>query len=110
MLELELDPCLSDVGRSTLRFRDVDQLLDVKDGNIFQSIMSSISCLMTLAEVDHTEEVSQLVDFVKEQRVVDKHLVVTVSTLNITSVLNKSFNFNVIVHRRDLGIEYLFNH
>ena len=89
----------------------MDQLLKAKDGNIFQSILASVSCLMTLAKVDHTEEISQLVEIVKERRLTNKLLVVIPSALNLTSIRNKSFNFNMIIyHRGDIGIEYLFTH
>ena len=87
-----------------MRFSNVDQLLKVKDDNTFQSIMASITCLMALAEVNHTEEVSQLVDFVNEQRSATKQLVVTQqSRLNATLIQNKRLNFNLIVHQREDG-------
>ena len=95
---------LIDIGRDTLRFSNVGHFLKVKDDNTFQSIMTSITCLVALAEVNHTEEVSQLVDFVNEQRSVTKQLVVTQqSTLNATLIQNKRLNFNLIVHQREDG-------
>ena len=95
-----------------MRFSNVDQLLKVKDDNTFQSIMASITCLMALAEVNHTEEVSQLVDFVNEQRSATKQLVVTQqSRLNATLIQNKRLDFNLIVHQReDGGIIKMFSH
>ena len=86
-----------------MRFGNVDVLLGVKDSNVFQSIMTSISCLTILAEVENTEEVSKLVDIIKDQRVVTKGVVVIASAQNLTSLLNKSFNFNVFIHYRDIG-------
>ena len=66
--------------------------------------MASITCLMALAEVNHTEELLQLVDFVNEQRSTPKQLVVAQqSRLNATLVQNIRLNFNLILHQREDG-------
>ena len=95
-----------------MRFSNVDQLLKVQDENIFKSIMSSITCLMVIAEVNHAEEVLQLVDFVNEQKSSTKQLLVTQqSRLNTTLIQNIRLNFNLIVHQReDGGIINMFSH
>ena len=73
--------------------------------------MASITCLMVLAEVNDTEEVSQLVAFVNERRSATKQLVVTQqSRLNATLIQNKRLNFNLILHQReDGGIMKMFS-
>ena len=79
-------------------------LFKVKDDSTFQSIMASITCLVALAEVNHTEELLQLVDFVNEQRSATNQLLVTQqSRLNATLIQNKRLNFNLIVHQREYG-------
>ena len=89
-------------GRSSLAFDDVNQLLGVKDSDRFKSIMSSISCLMTIAVADSTEDASRLIDFVRGlrsegYRVAKTQLLVLVPILEYGLLQNKSINFNAMI-------------
>ena len=89
-------------GRSSLAFDDVNQLLGVKDSDRFKSIMSSISCLMTIAVADSTEDASRLIDFVRGlrsegYRVAKTQLLVLVPILEYGLLQNKSINFNTMI-------------
>ena len=103
--------CNTDVrekGRSSLSFGDVNQLLGVKDSRSFKSIMSSISCLMTVAVTDSTEDVSRLIDFVRGlrlegYRVAKTQLLVMVPLLDHGLLQNKTINFNVMIMENGPG-------
>ena len=95
-------------GRSTLEFENVNQLLEVKNGERFKSIMSSISCLMTVAVTDSTQEVSLLIDFVRDlrsegYRVAKTQLLVMIPLLDHVLLENKTINFNVMIMENGTG-------
>ena len=95
-------------GRSSLSFEDVNQLLEVKDSGGFMSMMPSISCLMTIAICDSTVDVSRLIDFVRDLRLVDyrvakTQLLVMVPYLDHSLLENKTINFNVMIMEHGAG-------
>ena len=88
--------------RGRLSFDDVTQLLEVKDSGRFKSIMSSISCLVTIAVTDISEDVSLLIDFVhglrlEGYRVTKTELFVLAPLLDHDLIQNKTINFNVMI-------------
>ena len=95
-------------GRSSLSFEDVNQLLEVKDSGGFMSMMASISCLMTIAICDSTVEVSRLIDFVRDLRLVGyrvakTQLLVMVPYLDHSLLQNRTINFNVMIMEHGAG-------
>ena len=103
--------CNLEKGRSSLAFDDVNQLLGVKDSERFKSIMSSISCLMTIAVTDSTEDVARLIDFVRGlrsegYRVAKTQLLVLVPILEyglLRNMRNISINFNAMIMENGAG-------
>ena len=67
------------------------------------TIMTSVSCLMTLANVDSDAEASRLIDFLTKFRMAKKHLTIVNPTLNLTYLQNKTINFNVMLHHLGPG-------
>ena len=101
-MKFQLNLDVKEKGRSSLSFEDVNQLLGVKDSGRFKSIMSSISCLMTIAVADSTEDASRLIDFVRGlrsegYRVAKTQLLVLVPILEYGLLQNKSINFNAMI-------------
>ena len=48
-------------------------------------------------------EASQMIDIVKQFRVPQKHLIITIPELNINYLQNKTINFNVIIKPQTKG-------
>ena len=95
---------LLDLGSGTLTFSDMNHFLSVKDDKRLSHIISSTSCLITVAKTDSTEDISQLIDFMNGINVKDKHLQVHMSSDLESNVLaNKSINFNVVVQHLTSG-------
>ena len=83
--------------------------LSVKNDKRLSNIISSSSCLATVAETDITEEVYQLISFMSGINVKDKHLHIQMSFELETSVLeNITINFNMVVYHLSSGV-YEFN-
>ena len=94
--------------RSSLSFGDVNQLLEVRDSGRLKSMMSSISCLVTIAKTDNSEEVSQLIEFVRGlrsegYRVAKTQLLLMVPSLGHGILRNKTINFNVMIMENGAG-------
>ena len=88
--------------RGRVSFDDVTQLLEVRDSGRLKSIMSSISCLVTIAVTGSSEDVSHLIDFVHGlrldgYRVAKTELFVLIPLLNHDLIQNKTINFNVVI-------------
>ena len=98
-------------GRSSLTFDNVNQLLEVKDNGRFKSIMSSTSCLTTIAVCDNTDDASRLIDFVRGLRLVGYRVAKTQLFVMVPSfeygllqkVQNISINFNVMILENGAG-------
>ena len=109
-MSLTLD-CISHfIGkvRSSLSFGDVSHLLQVRDSGRLKSIMSSISCLVTFAKTDSSEEVSQLIDFVRGlrsegYRVAKTQLLVMIPPLKHGMLRNNTINFNTMIIENGAG-------
>ena len=94
---------VSDDGMSAVRFRYVRQLLEYQvDGRLI-SIMKSISCLRTVVQAQNDTEASQVIDLVKEFRVAQKDLIITIPNWNVNYLQNKTINFKVIIKHQAAG-------
>ena len=94
--------------RSSLSFGDVNHLLKVRDSGRLKSIMSSISCLVTIAKTESSEEVSHLIDFVRGlrsegYRVAKTQLLVMIPLLKHGMLRNKTINFNTMIIENGAG-------
>ena len=90
--------------QTTLRFSDMKEFLSVEDDKRLFNIISKTSCLVTVAKIDKTEEVSQLITFMKGINVNNKQLQVTMSSgFESVIFLNQSINFNVVVEHLTTG-------
>ena len=67
------------------------------------SIMESISCLTTIVQAKNDLEASQMIDIVKQLRVPQKHLIITIPELNINYLQNLTINFNVMIKPQTKG-------
>ena len=88
----------SEDAGGTLRFRSVSHLLTVENDTRLLKIVTSVSCLMIIADVSTNTELSQLIDVVTKFKVSKKHLIVTIPQLNVVSLQNKTINFNVVIY------------
>ena len=110
---------LLDVGTSTLRFSDMDYFLGVcpefickkntklwvKEDMRFSTIISSTSCVVTIAKSDTNKETIQLVDFMNVMNVEKKHLYIHMSSgMESYTFKNKSINFNVVIDHESKGV------
>ena len=65
--------------------------------------METISCLTTRVQAKNDMEASQMIDIVKQFRVPQKHLIITIPELNINYLQNKTINFNVMIKPQTEG-------
>ena len=89
--------------RSTLRFRNLADLLKIESETRLLNVLASISCLITIAHVSTDIEVSKLIDMVAKIRVAKKHLYIATHQLNLDSLQNKTINYNVAIHHKGTG-------
>ena len=88
---------------SILRFRNVTKLLEYQiDGRLIY-ILKSISCLTTRIQAQNNIEASQVIEIVKQFRVAQKHLIITIPKLDIHGLQNKTINFNVMIKHQTTG-------
>ena len=78
-------------------------LLRVEDDMRLMNIMKSISCLMTIAHVNHDTEASQLIDIVTKFRIAQKYLTIISNKFNMNYLQNKTINFNVMLNHLGPG-------
>ena len=88
----------SEDAGGTLRFSSVSHLLTVENDTRLMKIVTSVSCLMIIADMSTDTELSQLIDVVTKFKVSRKHLIITIPELNVVSLLNKTINFNVVIY------------
>ena len=93
----------SEDTRIILRFKSVAHLLRFKDDKMIMNMLSSFSCLMTIADVSTDTEVLELVDTVTKFRVAKKHLIISIHKLDVASLQNKTINFNVVIYHKGGG-------
>ena len=103
--------CNSDVRikeRSSLLFGDVNHLLQIRNGGRLKSMMTSISCLVTIAITYRSGEVSHLIDFVRDlrsegYRVAKTQLLVMIPPLKHGMLRNNTINFNTMIIENGAG-------
>ena len=85
-----------DFGASTFRFKDAKELLKLRKSPQFLSLLSSISCLVTVAEPDASNEVLELIHMVNKFPVLEKYMLLIGSTFDDNAFENLTINFQVI--------------
>ena len=94
---------LSEEGTSTLRFKNVRELLKLRDGILFSSILASSLCLMTIIETNSDDGILEIIDMVNDFRVDTKHLSLKVSNFNENMLGNITINYDVTIEHRAKG-------
>ena len=91
-------------------FSDLNQLLGFKDDKRLLSVITSWTCLTTVAHITSNEEFLKLLGFVNSLNLDLKHFTVHTPS-KITSSLNQSINFNVDIHmmNREVGSQNLIS-
>ena len=90
-------------GRDSLRFGTVSHLMTVKHDIRLIKILTSVSCMVILADVSSDNEVSILIDILTSFKVAWKYLIITVPELNNSILDNKTINFNVEIYDTGKG-------
>ena len=93
---------LADTGRSTLRYKDANELLKVKSNPQFSVILTTVTCLNVVVEANG-DDVSLLIDMVNDLKVGKKHLLMIVQALDLSVMKNKTINYNVMIYDRSSG-------
>ena len=93
---------IAEIGTSTIRFRNAEELLKVKSNPRFQVILTTATCLNIVVEAVG-DEVSQLIDVVNELKVERKSLLLIVPVLDLNLIRNKTINFNAIIYKSSSG-------
>ena len=92
-----------------IRFHSLANLLRIENDSRLVNIFSSISCLITTANVSSNMEVSNVIDYVSTLRVSKKHLTVFTSKLNDTCLQKKAINFNVVINHNETSRKFVRN-
>ena len=90
-------------GMGSLRFGSVSHLMTIKHDIRLIKILTSVSCIVILADVSSDSEVSILIDILTSFKVSWKYLIITVPELNNSVLDNKTINFNVEIYDRGKG-------
>ena len=98
---------LSEDDAAFMRFGNARELLGIKNDKAFIRVLSSSTCLSTIALSTKLEDVSNLVDFISNIKVKNKYLMVQTPTLNTTLLKSKKINFNVMINEVDSGMKQL---
>ena len=99
----------SEDSSDVIRFHSLANLLRIENDSRLLNIFSSISCLMTTANVSSNMEVSNVIDYVSTLRVSKKHLTVFTSKLNDTCLQKKAINFNVVIYHNEPSRRFIWN-
>ena len=94
---------LPEVATSTLRFKNVKDLLKLRDDILFSSILASSLCLITIIETNNDERILEVIDMVNDFRVDRKHLSLKVPNLNENMLGNITINYDVTIEHRSKG-------
>ena len=87
-----------------MRCQNAKELLKLEGNPLFQSLLASISCLVTIAETDDDRELLKLLEFMGDLSVAKKYMFLIVSTFDSTKFLNVTINFQAIVHQKETGL------
>ena len=99
----------TEIGSSTIIFQGAKELLAAKDKPQFSRILTTISCLTTIVQINHDDEVGHIIDMVNGIQVKTRYLLLIVTTLSKSLFQNKTINYNVRVDKRETGEEYCKN-
>ena len=77
--------------------------MNVKNDSRFMKILTSVSCMIILAEVSTDSEVSMLIKMVTNFKVARSNLIIAVPKLNISVFENETINFNVNIYHKGKG-------
>ena len=82
-----------------MSFSSLEKFLNFKDDGQFNTIIASLSCMVIKAQLATSEEIGQLVKFVKKLGVQMKHLVIDVPIIkNDTVLLDQIMNYNAMIY------------
>ena len=90
-------------GRGSVRFGTVSHLMTVKHDIKLINVLTSVSCMVLLADVSIDSDVSILIDILTSFKVAWKSLIITVPELNNAVLENKTINFNVEIYHKRKG-------
>ena len=94
------------MGKSSVCFSSFEKFLNVKDDGQFHSIIASLSCVGIKAQLDTSDEILPLVEFVNKLEIQIKHLVIDVPIIqNYTVLLKQTISINAMIHHD--GIIYI---
>ena len=85
---------LIDLEKTSIRFSDVQELFG-KLNQIMSAILGHTQCLVTIAEISTTEDISQLVDLIVGIGVPIKHLLLIGTDLDLNLLLKSKLNFDI---------------
>ena len=94
---------LLEIGTSTLRFENMEELLKVRYDLLFSSALASSSCLITIIETNGDDRVLDVIGIVNEIRVERKHVLLIVPTFNEDNFKNITTNYEVTIDHQDKG-------
>ena len=93
----------TEIGNSIINFHGANELLAARDRPQLSRILSTISCLIAIVEINHNDEVGHIIDMVNGMKVKTKNLLMIVSSLNKSLFQNKTVNYNVRVEQKESG-------
>ena len=93
----------SDIGTSTLRFRNAEEMSNLRGHNLFSSVVASSSCVHTIIETYIDDEVFNAIDMMNAVRAERKHLLLIISTFKETMFKNIIINFAVTIQHSGEG-------
>ena len=94
---------LSDVGTSTLIFKNFEELSKVRAHHLFSSVLSSSSCVITIIETYDDDEVFDAIDMMNGFRADRKHLHILIPTFEENMFKNITINYAVNIEHNDGG-------
>ena len=94
---------ITEIGSSTIKFQGAKELLEVKDTKQFSRMLTPISCLISIVEINHDDEIGQIMDMINRIKVKTKYLSLIVSTFNKPLFQDKTINYNVRVDKINTG-------
>ena len=94
---------LADIGTSTLRLRNGEEFLKLRDDLLFSSALTSSSCLISIIETFSEDVVLDVIDMVNDFRVDRKRLLLIVPTFNENKFKNITVNYDVTIEHRFEG-------
>ena len=80
-----------------MNFQNVTDLSKVRQSLLFESLLSSSSCLITKIETSVLGEIFDMIDMVNDFRVSRKHLLVLTPTLKEIMLKNITINYDVTI-------------